>query len=461
MRTIILASVTAALAALLPLAAEETTNPAPLASEKEVVESIKAPIPVWAKRELTIGTPKIQDLAKTELWYRSFDGKAWSDWAKHGIVFDVGSPIVWTPAEGVWQVYLRPFLTSGLAEPEPKGEPNPKLSTTFIIDRTAPTCAISFPGPKAKLRGGEKYTVKWEASDPHLRSAPVTLLWSRDGNTWDVVADKIPNKGVYEWTVPTDMTVSGQLKIQVMDKADNVGSAVNSAILVDSIKPHGQVVGPAITASNETTLDLQIADGGPAGLQSAQLWVSQDDGTSFTEGPWIKDPKHVAWKAPGDGRYRLAVVAIDQAGWSSPVPKGKSPDQFVVTVDTTPPLVQLQSAIGIVDADKAQANNRRDFKPRDRVQVPFVVKDMNPAANTVAIYLQAGPDKPWQELTRGQPLDAAYRFDIPELAAKGARIKVTATDAAGNVGEAIANETFNIQTAVVLEDPGLTIDPGK
>ena len=34
------------------------------------------------------------------------------------------------------------------------------------------------------------------------------------------------------------------------------------------------------------------------------------DGGSWTEASWIRDPKHVAWKAPGDGKYRLYVIFL-------------------------------------------------------------------------------------------------------------------------------------------------------
>jgi hypothetical protein len=457
MRHFLLASLTAALGSV-ALAAEEASPeaPAPLAAESAVVDGVKTPLQVSAKKDIQIPTPKVADLARTELWYRSYDGKGWGGWQKHGVTFDAGTPIMWTPPEGIWQIYLRVIKTSNLATPEPQNDPpEPKLSKTFIIDRTVPTAAIEFPAPKEKLRGGDKYTVKWSASDPYLRSAPVTLLWSRDGDKWEVIAANIANKGSYDWTVPIDMTVNGQLKIEVTDKADNVGSAVNTAIMVDSIKPTGRVVGPPITNQVATTLSLDIKDGGPAGLRSAQLWVSQDDGTSWTESAWIKDPKQVGWTAPGDGRFRLYVLAIDQAGNSSPAPKGKSDDQFVITVDTTPPLVRLTAAIGISPADVTQgANNRRAFKPGDRVQVPFLVKDVNPAASTVAVYLQTGPEK-WQELTRGQPLDQVFRFEIPNLATKEARIKVTAADQAGNVGEAVSAETFEIQTVIDIKGPGI------
>src|SRR6202022_3726503 len=113
----------------------------------------------------------------------------------------------------------------------------------------------------------------------------------------------------------------------------------------------------------------------------------------------------------------LYVLATDQAGNSSAAPKGKNDDQFVITVDITPPLVRLTAAIGIVGAGGPQAVNRRAFKPGDRVAVPFIAKHPHPAPNSGAIYLQTGPDK-WQELTRGQPLDQLYRFEIPAIQTK-------------------------------------------
>jgi hypothetical protein len=442
-----------------PVPKPPTPPPPPVADTAGPAEEFQSVdgklVPVWAKKELSMEfkSKDVDDIKSLELWYASYDGKEWGPWQKHGIVFPPEVPITWTPPEGHWKIFVRVIKKSGLALPEP--DQNTKPRGEFIIDRTPPTVAISFPPTKAKLRGGIKYAIKWEAADPHLRSAPVTIRWSRDGKgTYEVEADAIPNNGSFDWTVPKDMTTSGQLQIQVMDKAGNVGTAESGQILVDSINPHGRVLGPAISSKSEVNLDLAVADAGPAGLASARLWVSQDDGTSWTEGPFIQEPfKTVAWKATADGRFRLAVVAVDQAGNASATPKGKTDDQSVLIVDTTPPTILLSSAIGIVEAEKT-ASPRRAFKAGDRVAVPFVVKDANLAPNTVAVFLQTDPNKAWQELGRNLPADAAFRFEIPALGSRNARVKVQATDQAGNVGETVATETFVIDTDV---DPGTVI----
>ena len=411
-------------------------------------------VSVWARKEVVI-TPKFGDdegdVKSRELWYRASDGKAWGEWQKHGIAFAKEQPISWSPSEGHWQLYFRKTLVSGLAMDVPDAAT--KRHAEFIIDRTAPSVAIEFPAAKAKLRGGFKYTVKWTASDSYLKTSPITIRWSRDGKgSWDVIAQDVPNTGSYEWTTPRDMTTAGQLQVLAADKAGNVGTMESTSVLIDSVSPSGSVTGPAISAKQDVAVAVQVNDVGPAGLSTARLWVSQDDGTSWAEAPFITDPfTSVAWKATSDGKYRLAIVAADQSGNSTAIPKGKGEDQFVLTVDTTAPAIQLSSANAIVEADKA-VGNRRAFKPGDRVAVPFAIKDANLAPNSVTVSLQTDPTKPWTDLGKGLPTDSAFRFVIPATGTKAARIRVTAVDLAGNVGEVVAVETFQIDTVVKVDE---------
>lgn len=422
------------------------------AAVTEVFRDGTKDIPVESAKDKTFPFKAPEGLARTELWFQGHDGGKWGAWQKHSQVFPKDTPVVWAPPEGRWQIYLRPILTSELAGPDPAKNPEKvKPQREFIIDRTAPQVAVTFPASKAKLRGGDKYTVTWTAADPYLLNAPITLKWSRDGSgAFEAVASGVANNGAFEWTVPRDMTQTGVLRVEAGDKAGNVGFAESTAILVDSIKPKGRVTGPSITAAAETALDLDVSDVGPAGLTAARLWVSQDDGVSWTEGPAIEAPfKSVKWKAPADGRFRFYVIATDGAGNVSPAPQAKVGD--VLTVDTAAPTVLLSAAIGISESTAAGPTSRRDFKPGDRVQVVFTAKDANLVQNSVSVLWQTDPAKPWVELGKDLPVDQAFRFQIPTDApeTKSARIKVTAADAAGNVGEAVAAETFTIQTTAV------------
>jgi hypothetical protein len=426
--------------------AQSAETPATVGEEPQQIEERQVRVRMHKEVTMTPRGTDEADVLSRELWYSSFDGKTWGEWQKHGIVFQREQPVVWAPNEGHWKVYFRKTLNSGLAMPVP--EATTKGHAEFIIDRTAPTGVIEFPVSKAKLRGGAKYTIKWNASDSYLKASPITIRYSRDGKgTWETIAADIPNSGSFEWTTPKDMTTGGQLQVLIADKAGNVGVAETTSILIDSVNPNGQVTAPAISAKNEVMLTTDVRDLGPAGMSAARLWISQDDGMSWAEGPFLTEPfKSVSWKAITDGKYRLAIVATDQSGNVSPVPKGKADDQFLLIVDTTAPAITLSSAIGITEADKAIAA-RRAFKPGDRVAVPFAIKDANLTANSVTVSLQTD-GKPWKELGKGLPTDSAFRFEIPSIATKSAKIKVTAVDNAGNVGEVISVEGFEIQTSI-------------
>lgn len=462
-------ALTALLAACgLPLAAAEvidvkaaeskpTAETKPAASEDCVmqIDNRKVPVENVKDREIKFKRSATEDdIDFRELWSTSFDGVSWSAWQKHNQTFPKDTPIIWPSVqENHWRVYLRRVNKSGAAAPLPDASfhTNPamqKAMTEFIVDRTAPKVAVLFPEAKAKLRGGIQYPVRWDASDPHLRDRPVVIEWTDGKGKWETVAENLTNNGSFDWTVPKAMTSSGVLKVSVADKAGNSAFAQSDQILVDSMNPRGRVTGPLISNKQDVALDVEVNDGGPAGLKDARLWISQDDGTSWSEGSWINDPfKTVAWKAPADGRYRLYILATDQAGNPSPTPKGKAEDQFVLLVDSTRPVVQLGSAIGIVEADKP-AGNRTSFKAGTRVAVPFTVKDANLDAKSAAVYLQTDSAKGWDLLAENLATDAAYRFALPTVATKTARIKVLAKDAAGNVGEVTAGEAFQIDTEV-------------
>lgn len=423
-----------------------------LKPEPLIVPETNQQIPVSSKKDLTFPLVADPDLASRELYFQIHDGQAWGAWQKHGQAYAKDAPVVWAPPEGHLRIYFNKILSSGISTGVPTAAT--KATAEFIIDRTAPAAAITFPAAKAKLRGGDRYTVTWTADDKYLRANPIAVKFSRDGNgTYETLATGIPNSGSWDWTVPMSMTTSGVLRVEAADKAANIGGTEISGLVIDSIKPRGKVLGPAIANRADVTFDLDVSDQGPATLTNARLWVSQDDGTSWSEGPVIDAPfKQVAWKAPADGRFRLYVVATDGAGNITAAPKGKEGSEVLI-VDSTAPLITLAAAIGITEASTAKPGARTDFKPGDRVQVPFSVKDANLTANSVTISIQYDATMPWRELAKGQATDAAYFFAIPTDAkdTKQARVRVTAVDNAGNQGEAISSQPFAIQTKVQAE----------
>lgn len=430
-----------------------------LPREMQVVEERQ--VPVSSRAELTINARDDEAVASRELWFTSFDGKAWSEWRRHGVTFDRSTPITWAPAEGHWKIYVRITQISGLALPLP-AEAKEGPFTEFIIDRTAPTVRILEPATGAKLRGGERASIRWEASDPHLHSSPITIRWSPGGDKdWTVVAEHIPNSGTFTWTIPQDMTPGGRLEITAADRAkpENVGRAENTGIVVDALPPMRNILGPAIVNARQVNLQIKVQDAGPAGVAKAQLWFSRDNGGTWTGGPEVTSGfSSMAWTAPADGTFLLALVATDQSGNINPIPKGANGAQASILVDTVAPVIALTSPFGVADAKASgEGSSRRIFKPGDQVVVRYRVNDGAPAARGVSVLLQAQTDARWEVLAKDLPIDAPYTFAIPDIQTKTARIKVQALDTAGNQGETISAETFSVDNKV---DTGTVTIPG-
>lgn len=436
-----------------------STSPAVAAADGGGGE--QKPLPVLNKPEFTFRVRDDDpDIQSREVWYRRKDGNAWGAWQKHGQVFPRNGSIVWKAPEGHLQVYFRLTNIANVAMPEPGDGTVP--NSEFIVDRTAPTGQFAFPVQNAKLRGAIAYTVRFVASDANLGPAPIGFEWSRSGDgKFEPIADGLPNGGGWQWTVPRDMTKTGVLRMKMVDKAGNVGTADIGPLIVDSVAPSGRVTGPQISPNAQVALTAQAQDAGPAGLSSVQLWISRDDGKTWGEGPLVADGPliasgsgSIAWQAPSDGRYRLALVCIDQAGNPSLTPKGPGEDQATLIVDSQKPVVTLATATGIAEAAGGGPNARNAFKAGDRVAVNFAIQDANLAQNPVTVLFSRDDGKTWQELAKAQPADTAYRFEIPAGPdTNAARIAVRAIDIAGNVGDVVAQQSFMIKSQI--QGPGV------
>ena len=69
-----------------------------------------------------------------------------------------------------------------------------------------PDQGVNILSPKANdvVQSGAPFEIEWKAEVPQSEfGANVTIQFSKDGgNSWDVVAENVPNNGKYQWTVP-------------------------------------------------------------------------------------------------------------------------------------------------------------------------------------------------------------------------------------------------------------------
>jgi hypothetical protein len=69
-----------------------------------------------------------------------------------------------------------------------------------------PEQGVSILSPKASdvVQAEAPFEVQWKAEVPQSEfGVNVTIQFSKDGgNTWDVLAENVPNTGKYQWAVP-------------------------------------------------------------------------------------------------------------------------------------------------------------------------------------------------------------------------------------------------------------------
>lgn len=155
------------------------------------------------------------------------------------------------------------------------------------------------------------------------------------------------------------------------------------------------------------------------------------------------------WTAPNDGEYLLGLVATDVAGNANSIPSAAGDAVYTILIDSQAPQLSLDSVTGVREVNvAADGSSRRVFKPGDQVAVDFNIEDMRLADKPVSVYFQADPKAPWTLVGHDLNAELGFPFTLPDVNSNACRIKVTAIDAAGNLGQVISAEPFTIDNKV-------------
>jgi len=194
-----------------------------------------------------------------------------------------------------------------------------------------------------------------------------------------------------------------------------------------------------IVASRKFAWDYQLPEPKPAGGMRVELWGTRDGGITWQRFGQDDDnvsPIDVSLAEPGLYGFRLE---IGHEGDVAESPRsGELPDSWL-GVDETPPEVEILS----VTRDEPQAG----ATPVRAVVVRYSVRDPLLLPQSTGIEYAPGPDGPFVPIAdRLEPV-GEYRW-IPDRGVPArVHLRVTARDAAGNLGKATTTE------AVVISAP--------
>jgi len=171
-------------------------------------------------------------------------------------------------------------------------------------------------------------------------------------------------------------------------------------------------------------LDYQIEDVGPSGVSAVELFVTEDGGQQ-----WFKYGTDTDLKSPfqvdsmGEGTFGFAVRVRNGLGISDTPPQPGQAPEIVVTVDQTPPVIEM-----------AQPSVRMDAF--GSIQLGWRVTEANASAAPVRLEYSVTPTGPWTPVFDWQADQSGYQFAIRPGTPSSLYFRLLARDSAGNVASA-------------------------
>jgi uncharacterized repeat protein (TIGR02543 family) len=291
-----------------------------------------------------------------------------------------------------------------------------------LSDTQPPTISLTSPVGGENWNVGSTQAITWTASDD-VGVTAIDLAYSTDGGATfpNTIATGLSNTGTYSWTVPAVLTSNARVRAVAHDAAGNAGA--------DSSHTDFTISGWAITAST----------GGHGTILPAGTTIVGDGATpAFTINP---DPGYHVSDVQLDA-VSLGAVSIYQF---PPVHANHALNAtFAVnTADTQPPSATLSSPTGS-ESWNVGSMHAVTWTATDNVGVTTV---------DLAYSTDGGVTFP-NTIANTLPNSGSYSWTVPSVLTTSARVRVTAHDAAGNVGADSSHADFSITGWTVTASAG-------
>ncbi len=173
---------------------------------------------------------------RIDFWATADGGKSWI--ALRDDAAGVAPAKLTLPADGFYGIRIRPG--AGSKPPEVGEDPD----CVVEIDSTKPTVNLMQPTIGTGSDDGTML-ITWTASDKNLLSNSVNLSYAtKPDGPWDVIVSGYKNAGLYRWTMPSHLSGNVYVRLEVSDRAGNVGiHDLKSPVALETIKPRVKVLG--------------------------------------------------------------------------------------------------------------------------------------------------------------------------------------------------------------------------
>jgi hypothetical protein len=202
----------------------------------------------------------------------------------------------------------------------------------------------------------------------------------------------------------------------------------------------------------QVKLEFDVGKFGPSGLGGVDVYVTTDDGATWTKSPAeggaaLPLPPDAKGGVPVRGAvtvqlnkedvtYGFYLVVKSKAGLGKAPPKPGDLPQIRVEVDVTPPDAELYSP-------------QPDPARRNTVVLSWKASDKNLAANPVSLEYATNKEGPWESVGEHElPNTGRYTWQVPESMPPSVYLRLTVRDTAGNKAVAVTGEPVLIDLSV-------------
>jgi len=231
------------------------------------------------------------------------------------------------------------------------------------------------------------------------------------------------------------------VRLRVRDLAKNEGEAtIKLTPAAQEIRPSNNVPGQDAAASSSRTapgkqwvnskkisLNYEIKDEGPSGVQAVELWFTRDGRTweKYSEQKYTEEPKHKSpyiFEVQDEGVYGFTLLVRSGVGLSERPPRSGDAPQVWVEVDLTKPVVHW------VNVDVGRGSDS------GWLTITWKATDKNLGRQPITLSYAENPQGTWTPIAAHIENTGHYRWQMPSGVPYRFVVRVEASDQAGNVG---------------------------
>lgn len=387
---------------------------APEVTVEKVTRSAQGPARVHCKAVDTGGA----GVHRLWVYYTEDEGDTWQRW---GEPFPAGAPVELNLTHGDYGFVV-------VAEDRVGNVGRPPLAgrRPVVLHRVPASGGVDLQllNPTGGvLAGGTRHYIFWrlDPSGSEFPERPVAIYTRVVGGEWELFKKGLPQVGREPWYVPE--TEGVELDLRVVATAldgQQYEALAQERIRIDSSTPQVYLAaGPSLTSSGRPT-EVKYTLAQPDLLREVELWVR-----AVSTPEWrkvISAPIGKPLTADiADGMYRVALVAVDEAGNRGVSPAPGDPGAGDLLVDTQSPMLVVE-----------QVGERENvFHEGDWCVLRPRVQDRHLSAFPIAFRISVDGGENYEMLKRYHP--NGDEFPVPLPARQGpVVIEVTAEDLAGN-----------------------------